>query len=371
MVSLNAGFRKEFFGIKTILMRLLLPLLLIPAVFTLTTFFLSNGIEGALSERSRIFYSGPDDLRTFLAQDPNFIFLQSDFDPKIKLGSPADIALEVDGTKAYIYFSPENISSIIAYERLSKTLSQYGEISAPSEAVAVYYEIAVQELVKAGEGDQHSLYNIIKLLLASITSLLVFAILVTGGIRIFNNKVTAFANCKRVLLSQFVLSALFSLFVSVLVALSIFMSANYLIPPLLPEGFENFVLFADISIFYVLFISGFKLGISVATLKIYAYILSGNGAKSIRDSFYIPVVFILCAIFLNMSAIWGRMPEWSNFVPILNLQGIIRDAIIYGLELRRLLMVIGINLIFSATCIILSLKAANGGQILVKEKGVL
>ena len=371
MASLSGGLRKENFGIKTILLRLLLPLLLIPVVLTLTTFFLSNRIEGALSERSRILYSGPDDLRTFITQDNLFNFLQGDFEPQIYLGSSADVALEVDGAKAYMYFSPENISSIIAYERLSKLLLQYDEISAPSEAVAVYYEIAVQELEKAGEGDQHSLYHIMKLLLASITSLLAFAILVSSGTRIINEKISAFADRKKFILSQFISSVLFSFCTSALVVLSIFVSANYLIPPLLSDTMEDFVLFTGINIFHVLFISGFVLGVAADTLKICLNNLTGNGANGIRDSYYIPEIFIFSAIFLNLSAIWIRMPEWVNFVPILNLQGVIRDAIIYGLESGRLFLVIGINIIFSAMCMILSLKAAKSGQIFVKEKGAL
>lgn len=374
MTLLSAGFkeiRKELFNTKVVIIRNVLPLLLIPIVLTLATLFLTNEIESAFGGQSDILYSGPDDISAFIAQDPLFNFMQGDFDPQIKWGQSADIALEVDGNKAYIYFSPVNVSSIIAYERLSKLLSQYGQISGQGEVAAVYYETADQGLVEAGEGVKHSLYNIIRLLLASIASLFVFAILVSGGIRIFNKKATAFVDCKQVIIPQFVLLALNLFFASVLVVFSTFMSAYYLIPPFLPDGFEGFVLFADISIFYVLIVLGFMLGVSVAALSIYAHTLSGNGVKSKRDSFYLPVVFILSAIFLNLSAIGTRMPEWSNFVPILNLQGIIRDAIIYGLESGRLLTVIGINIIFSVMCIILSRKVADGTGINLNEKGEL
>ena len=374
MTLLSAGFkeiRKELFNTKVVIIRNVLPLLLIPIVLTLATLFLTNEIESAFGGQSDILYSGPDDISAFIAQDPLFNFMQGDFDPQINWGQSADIALEVEGTKAYIYFSPVNVSSIIAYERLSKLLSQYGQISGQGEVAAVYYETADQGLVEAGEGVKHSLYNIIRLLLASIASLFVFAILVSGGIRIFNKKATAFVDCKQVIIPQFVLLALNLFFASVLVVFSTFMSAYYLIPPFLPDGFEGFVLFADISIFYVLIVLGFMLGVSVAALSIYAHTLSGNGVKSKRDSFYLPVVFILSAIFLNLSAIGTRMPEWSNFVPILNLQGIIRDAIIYGLESGRLLTVIGINIIFSVMCIILSRKVADGTGINLNEKGEL
>ena len=374
MTLLSAGFkeiRKELFNTKVVIIRNVLPLLLIPIVLTLATLFLTNEIDSAFGGQSDILYSGPDDISAFIAQDPLFNFMQGDFDPQIKWGQSADIALEVDGNKAYIYFSPVNVSSIIAYERLSKLLSQYGQISGQGEVAAVYYETADQGLVEAGEGVKHSLYNIIRLLLASIASLFVFAILVSGGIRIFNKKATAFVDCKQVIIPQFVLLALNLFFASVLVVFSTFMSAYYLIPPFLPDGFEGFVLFADISIFYVLIVLGFMLGVSVAALSIYAHTLSGNGVKSKRDSFYLPVVFILSAIFLNLSAIGTRMPEWSNFVPILNLQGIIRDAIIYGLESGRLLTVIGINIIFSVMCIILSRKVADGTGINLNEKGEL
>ena len=374
MTLLSAGFkeiRKELFNTKVVIIRNVLPLLLIPIVLTLATLFLTNEIESAFGGQSDILYSGPDDIRAFIAQDPLFNVMQGDFEPQIKWGQSADIALEVDGNKAYIYFSPVNVSSIIAYERLSKLLSQYGQISGQGEVAAVYYETADQGLVEAGEGVKHSLYNIIRLLLASIASLFVFAILVSGGIRIFNKKATAFVDCKQVIIPQFVLLALNLFFASVLVVFSTFMSAYYLIPPFLPDGFEGFVLFADISIFYVLIVLGFMLGVSVAALSIYAHTLSGNGVKSKRDSFYLPVVFILSAIFLNLSAIGTRMPEWSNFVPILNLQGIIRDAIIYGLESGRLLTVIGINIIFSVMCIILSRKVADGTGINLNEKGEL
>jgi len=374
MTLLSAGFkeiRKELFNTKVVIIRNVLPLLLIPIVLTLATLFLTNEIESAFGGQSDILYSGPDDISAFIAQDPLFNFMQGDFEPQIKWGQSADIALEVDGNKAYIYFSPVNVSSIIAYERLSKLLSQYGQISGQGEVAAVYYETADQGLVEAGEGVKHSLYNIIRLLLASIASLFVFAILVSGGIRIFNKKATAFVDCKQVIIPQFVLLALNLFFASVLVVFSTFMSAYYLIPPFLPDGFEGFVLFADISIFYVLIVLGFMLGVSVAALSIYAHTLSGNGVKSKRDSFYLPVVFILSAIFLNLSAIGTRMPEWSNFVPILNLQGIIRDAIIYGLESGRLLTVIGINIIFSVMCIILSRKVADGTGINLNEKGEL
>jgi len=374
MTLLSAGFkeiRKELFNTKVVIIRNVLPLLLIPIVLTLATLFLTNEIDSAFGGQSDILYSGPDDISAFIAQDPLFNFMKGDFDPQIKWGQSADIALEVDGNKAYIYFSPVNVSSIIAYERLSKLLSQYGQISGQGEVAAVYYETADQGLVEAGEGVKHSLYNIIRLLLASIASLFVFAILVSGGIRIFNKKATAFVDCKQVIIPQFVLLALNLFFASVLVVFSTFMSAYYLIPPFLPDGFEGFVLFADISIFYVLIVLGFMLGVSVAALSIYAHTLSGNGVKSKRDSFYLPVVFILSAIFLNLSAIGTRMPEWSNFVPILNLQGIIRDAIIYGLESGRLLTVIGINIIFSVMCIILSRKVADGTGINLNEKGEL
>lgn len=374
MTLLSAGFkeiRKELFNTKVVIIRNVLPLLLIPIVLTLATLFLTNEIDSAFGGQSDILYSGPDDIRAFIAQDPLFNVMQGDFEPQIKWGQSADIALEVDGNKAYIYFSPVNVSSIIAYERLSKLLSQYGQISGQGEVAAVYYETADQGLVEAGEGVKHSLYNIIRLLLASIASLFVFAILVSGGIRIFNKKATAFVDCKQVIIPQFVLLALNLFFASVLVVFSTFMSAYYLIPPFLPDGFEGFVLFADISIFYVLIVLGFMLGVSVAALSIYAHTLSGNGVKSKRDSFYLPVVFILSAIFLNLSAIGTRMPEWSNFVPILNLQGIIRDAIIYGLESGRLLTVIGINIIFSVMCIILSRKVADGTGINLNEKGEL
>lgn len=374
MTLLSAGFkeiRKELFNTKVVIIRNVLPLLLIPIVLTLATLFLTNEIESAFGGQSDILYSGPDDISAFIAQDPLFNFMQGDFDPQIKWGQSADIALEVDGNKAYIYFSPVNVSSIIAYERLSKLLSQYGQISGQGEVAAVYYETADQGLVEAGEGVKHSLYNIIRLLLASIASLFVFAILVSGGIRIFNKKATAFVDCKQVIIPQFVLLALNLFFASVLVVFSTFMSAYYLIPPFLPDGFEGFVLFADISIFYVLIVLGFMLGVSVAALSIYAHTLSANGVKSKRDSFYLPAVFILSAIFLNLSVIGTRMPELSNFVPILNLQGIIRDAIIYGLESGRLLTVIGINIIFSVMCIILSRKVADGTGINLNEKGEL
>lgn len=351
----SKGIRKEILGIKTVLIRIVLPLLLIPFVLMITTFFLSSEIEGALSERSRILYSGPDDLRTFISQDPLFDFLQEDFEPQIHLRSSADIVLEIDGERAYIHFAPERISSIIAYERLSKLLSRYGEISAQGEDVAVYYETADQGLLEAGESDRHSLYHAKKLLLASIISLLVFSILVSGGIRIFSGKATAFTKLKEVILSQLILSAL--------VVFSTFMSANYLIPLFLPDVMEDFILFTDINILYVLFISVFMIGISAAALNIYAHIVSGNGVKG--------AVFIVSAIFLNLSAIGGKMPEWSYYVPILNLQVIIRDAIIYGLESGRLVLSIGINIGFCAMCMILSFKAANGRRINFNEKGLL
>ena len=345
------------------LKRIVLLILLIPAVLTLTTFFLSNEIENALSERSRILYSGPEDLRTFISRDKSFEIINDVFDKDKNIsGSSADIVLEIVGNNANVNFSSENISSIIAYERLSKLLSQYVELSARGETVELYFAAGEPEQKKEINTFQFSLNSSVRIWLSSIISLLAFAVIVLGKVFIINGK--------KNIIKKFSTSVLISFCNSTFVTAMLFVSANYIILPLLPVRLDDFVLLSDSGIFYIILLSGLLLGISIDTLKIFVNTLEGYGKNGTKNSFYIPLTLILGAIFLNMTAISDKMPEWSYFFPILNLHGLKRDVIIYGIESGRLLAVIGTNILFSILCMVLSLRAAKGRQIIFKEKGL-
>jgi len=350
------------FALKRIVLLILL-ILLIPAVLTLTTFFLSNEIENALSERSRILYSGPEDLRTFITRDKSFEIINDVFDNEINIsGSSADIVLEIVENNANVNFSSENISSIIAYERLSKLLSQYVELSAKGGTVELYFVAGEPEQKREINTFQFTLNTFVRIWLTSIISLLTFTVLVLGNVFTVDGKKT--------ILTIFSTSVLISFCISAFVTALLIVSANYIIPPLLPVRLEDFVLLSGSGIFNVILLSGFLLGISVDALKICADTHAANGTNGTKNSFYIPIILLLGAIFLNMTAISDKMPEWSYFIPLLNLHGLIRDVIIYGIESGRLLEVIGTNIIFIILCMVLSLRAAKGRQIIFKEKGL-
>jgi hypothetical protein len=360
--------RKGSFSIKTILMKIVVLSVLIPTLLTIAAFFLSGEIESASLRQTRILYTGPEDLRTFIEQDNDFHVLSENTDQQKSMSDlQADITLEVYGDSASVYFSPEKISSVIAYERLSKLLAQYGEISAQGNSVAVYFESARQGIIQESDSEQFSLNHTVKFLFAAIASLLAFVILVPGNSKIINDRTSAFSDSNMSIVAQFISSAVFAFFTSAFVTASIFASSNYLIPSLLPDTVTNLTLITDIGVIFIFLWAGFILGLSADALKVCIHTLVKKININSIDFFIISSFFVLCAIFLSMFAVSGEMPDWSYFLPILNLLAVFKDAIMYGLEPGRLPLVIGINAVFCVICMTLSLKAEKSGYIIKKR----
>lgn len=359
VMTSSIGNSKDFN--KAIWIRIVAALLFVPVLLAAVTFFLANETENALTQESRILYSGPDDIKEFIIQDTGIVLMPDIFETQKGIrDSLADIALEIEGNSAYLYFSYQNISSIIALERLTERLSLYSSISAEGSALAVYSDLGGIYYDEAGVG-RYSLKGAFRQILAATAALFTFLLLAWGSLTNLSNKFSYITNGKTDVSGNFISACLFSLGYSALITAVIFFTAAYLITPLLPKGLENFVLIQNVGFLPAALLAGAMFGVSVCFLrKSIATVICGKREPVVLLSAKIMAFITLCLIILSLNAVSSNMSAGVYFLPIFNLHAVFKDAIIYGLEWGKLLKALGINIVFCVFCMYVSLKAYRG-----------
>jgi len=324
---------------------LIISFFLLPVSISGQIYFQTVEYERAQARASLLLYRGTDDLKNYIDEDPLIEIIPevSDFQ-KVVMDGKADTALTLEGDRAYIYFSPGRIASHIALERIERRLSLYGELSSDSFPI-----------VLRNEAYSHEIEAVFGYASTVIISLLLFSFSVWAGYlpfktknnnRGYSDKTTAF--------NKMCSSIVISLCVFVLLIISLFITSALIVPNLMPQSLENFTLLPQMSAVPVIFLLAIILAFSTSSLYFFCclWVYRFKKIGAVLDN--IPLILILLAIFVNMGELSGEMSSFVWYIPMINLNILMKNVIMMPPEWGIILIAAVTNIIFAILCLILT-----------------
>jgi len=344
--------------IKFYPIKILLVLILFPIVIFIYANYLAGETERALSEKSRLIYSGPQDVGAFINRIDNIVFVNGEQDLRNALAenlADAGVSIERENELVDIYFLDNDLSSMLAAERVKEALSNYILLCREGLEVSLY-SFDKGEYTPIYDSVEKSIETSGRNLLGLVASLLILTLL--SVIHLFtiehNSKINSDFSNGTLVNAMFwsIRSVFYSIILSSMFYLTFVSLRSFLLPMQIREVFSQ-MRFDTITLIFILCLF-FSLGLNALYSFVSLGILRGKDKKGYSLDLIIGSVIFLFAATL-LVPLSNIKTSILYFIPIFNLQSGLNNVIINGFGFEDLVITLAINLVFIIACLLASL----------------
>ncbi len=365
---------------RTIIMTIVIPTLLIPLMLFGQFFIQKTEIERAQEQVVKLIYSGPADIKELLVVDKKIVFLpfSDEIGKKIE-EKDADAALVIQDGKAVIHYDPTKPTSAYASQKLKNYLLIYSEKVIEARLQNIGLDPNIIKVFDIKEESVASPSKMGAFFAAMLIPIMILSIGISGNMYLFSDigagekergtlepLLATPAKRQEIATGKWLAVSSLSFFSIVLMLVVMLLTINYGQPLFLMPGQEGASLKLEPIALIILTLGGLLLALSGGALQFTISIWARNIREAQLYLGYLPMVVILPVVFLNIMGIMGNIPNWSYYIPLINLYPIIYTAIMNEMVFSKILIALSTNTLLTILGIMLVTRILNREEVILR-----